>query len=585
MRRKLLFWFLYCFYLFAVLFLIDYVFYLFYRVQVIPKSFPSRLYSSITGINNNDKKSSFNNFNKAKKNNIIRIGCFGDSFTHGDEVNDSYDYPTLLQGIFQKNGYDNIEVLNFGIGGIGFHQAFNIWKFIGKEYSLDYVILGPLCFQHERDSTFTVSTEYNIKDNLYPLHARYILKNKGVELIDLNGNSGKERIINYISFIPYVKYLLYDIRPPAFLAAPLYCLLSNREFKRNPFYYRNNLEKEMSEIYKILLNEITTNVPQVILCHYENEIVNIGQSLNKNNMTSFLAYRSINFPYAAAYGHNSSIGNQLLAQQLFDCLIGRTESTLPLIKTATIFKKSIERNQIQKIKLSEYQEIRVEVDHVKLGCFYDTTYPGEKYENGPQCEPLINTFADTSSIIAFQNNDSSILDWVFMSFDFEVNEHIAVTMRLKNNGTVKDIPLGNVKLLHPGLNIGVVDIGTVYSFQDMKILKIAKCALDRRSSFLDTKEVVLLLQGIPILSAKVRKKDKDLEFHSINGHFLVIKADGRKIVDISKLERTGLIYLFLDSGHEESSISIPIAQFIKMDKNVSFGKAIINPITIRVTKD
>jgi hypothetical protein len=96
----------------------------------------------------------------------------------------------------------------------------------------------------------------------------------------------------------------------------------------------------MSEIDKILLKRMARGVLQIILGHYKNEIVNIGKSINMNNLVSFQTPSLTSFPYQAAYNHNSPNGNQFLAQQLFDCLVGKEESTQSVIKTETILEKT-----------------------------------------------------------------------------------------------------------------------------------------------------------------------------------------------------------------------------------------------------
>lgn len=545
-----------------------------------PKSFLPSECNSITGCLQTDKKSCCKNFNKAKKSNVIRIGCFGDSYTLGNEVNDTYDYPTLLGDIFKRHGYDNVEVINFGMGGIGFHQAFNIWKFIGKEYNLDYVIFGPGCFQYDRDSTFTASLGFNIKDSILNLHARYVLKNKSVELIDLRGNNFKARAMNYLSFIPYSKYLSYDMLPPAFLAAPLYCFLPNRKLSRNPFYYKNNFKKEMSDIYKILFNEIAIGAPQVILCNYRNEIVNLGKSLNRDNVLSFYVHTPDNFPYKAACGHNSPNGNKLLAQQLFDCLTGKNESIQPVIETSTTFDNTAGENRIQKARLFEYTDIGIEVKGIKLGHFYDPTVrQWSKYCAGQECVPLVNTLSDVTSIIAFQDKTRSILDWVFLSLETDINENMPVTIRVRNINGSKDFALAKVGSLYPGLNIGIVDIGPYFFNQESNLLTVKKNILLKAARLLEDKgEIIVLLQNIPVLSAKIKGKSKNLEFHSVSGRFLTIRADGREIVDTPKLEQTGPIYLFLESKQQESVLRIPLASWIKIDNKLLFGKRILLPV-------
>jgi hypothetical protein len=579
-RKTLLFYFLFCIYLSVVLLVIDYLVYLFYMSKITPTTFPLSADSLITGHIVINKKSSFKNFNNVKNSNVIRIGCFGDSFTNGDEVNAVYDYPSLLQNLFGQHGYNNVEVLNFGISGSGFHQVFNVWELIGKEYSLDYIILGPLCFQYNRDFTFASSTEDDIKEAVFHFHPRYVLKNKDVELVNLSGDNFKERFRDYLSFIPRIKYLLYDIRPPAFLAAPVYCLLPGRQLKRNPFYYRNNLNKEMFEIDKILLKKMARGVPQIILCHYKNEIVNIGKSINMNNLVSFWTSSPISFPYKAAYNHNSPNGNQFLAQQLFDCLVGKEESTQSVIKTETMLEKIKVKNQIRKTKLSEYRDIGIEVKGIKLGRFYDPLVKDRYgYCQGPQCDRLINTFSDITSAIAFGDKNRSILGWVFLSLDFEIEDNAPITMQVRNKDQLKEFILGKVEPLASGLNIGIIDIGLSCFNPENNLLESKEDILVKCADSLEGKrEVIILLQDIPILLAKVKGKNENLEFHPINGRFIIIRADGREIVDISKLEQTGYIYLFLESKQRGSILRIPIARWVKINNKVFLDKRILYPI-------
>lgn len=49
---------------------------------------------------------------------VVRLACFGESFTHGDEVGDPDCWPALLE-----SGDPGIEALNFGVGGYGTDQA------------------------------------------------------------------------------------------------------------------------------------------------------------------------------------------------------------------------------------------------------------------------------------------------------------------------------------------------------------------------------------------------------------------------------------------------------------------------------
>lgn len=554
----------------AALLAIDYLFYLSYIARVMPRPLPS-LCSPITGCLGNIKKSSFRNFDRVKNSGVIRIGCFGDSFTHGDEVSDIYDYPTLLQGIFRKGGYDNVEVINFGIGGIGFHQVFNIWKFIGRGYELDYIILGPGSFQRHRDSTFTASTEYDIKDGIMTLHARYILRNKDAELVDLTGDSDKARITNYLSFIPHRKYLLYDMLPPAFLAAPAYCLSRGMSPKHNPFYYRNDLKKEMREIHKILLNKMAGGIPQLILCHYNDEIVDIGNELDKDNLSGFLPCLPQSFPYKTAYGHNSPLCNQLLAEQLFECLTGKRESIQSVIETVTATGEGMDREPARKRRLCDYEDIGIEIGGVRLGRFYCSAVA--------ECESEADAFSGIASVIAFPDKSGSIMDSLFLALELEINDGAGFTMKMKNINGFKEFLLPKVELLYPGVSIGVMDSSRFSFERNGNLLVIKKSALKNYTGSPDIAgEVVISLEGVPVLSAKFSRDAEEAEFHPVNGRFLTIAADGGKMLDVSRLERTGTIYVFLDGGDGGYPLKIPLARWIKTDKEVSFGRPLLYPM-------
>jgi len=239
-----------------------------------PKELDSLTMSRL-GFFKSEKKSSFVNFEPSKPKGIIRVGCFGDSFTYGDEASDVNDYPSLLQKIFIQNGYDNFQVINFGCSWYGFGQAFIMWKYIGSKYGLDYILLGPACFQFVRDCTFNHTENFEI----YYMHARYILEGNGLKLIDVAGSTLEQRMKNYYKFIPRLRYLRFDAEPPVFLR----CLIPKGRVLRNPFYYyKGSLKEESTNIYSLLLSEMADSGARVVLNHYEENIINIGNKLAEN---------------------------------------------------------------------------------------------------------------------------------------------------------------------------------------------------------------------------------------------------------------------------------------------------------------
>jgi hypothetical protein len=549
---------IYVFYLLAIIFLADYFFYLSYRSKIIPSELPNNKLTKLQamlGWVGPGKKSSFSNFEKTKKTGIIRIGCFGDSFTWGDEVGYSYDYPSLLQEIFFKKGYKNVEVINFGMSWYGFQQSFMLWELLGREYALDYVVLGPACFQQVRDSTFnqTFADSY-LKGYVDALHARYILKGRGIKRIEVIGNTTRERVLNYYRFMPHLVYLKFDSNPPSFLVAPIACLFPHRKLKVNPFYYKSDLIKEINEIYRIALLKMADVTPQVILGNYDQGIVSLARNLDKENIFASFLYYPQHFPYLVTLYHNSPLGNEVLAQQMFDLLMHKTESALAVIQTEDAGKELVAGVQIRKRRLSEYKSITVEMNQVGIGRLYYA---------GISSLPI--------SLIAFKSPATSILDAVFLPLDFEIKEGTPVSLRFKTSYGIHDVILGRIRLLHPGLNIGVIDfdfqkIDTYNKFIQVDIDAISKIKL---LPLKKNDTITVLLNNQQILSARVHSKTGSLNFFSTDGRFGVIRADGDVGISIEDLPTEGIVYAVLSGGEEK--IRLPLANWHKIKKKVSLG--------------
>lgn len=77
---------------------------------------------------------------------IRRIAVFGDSFTFGDEVSDHETWAHLLD-----ERSDSVEVLNFGVHGYGIDQALVYLQDDGVRYQPDYVVLGFVWFDIQRN--------------------------------------------------------------------------------------------------------------------------------------------------------------------------------------------------------------------------------------------------------------------------------------------------------------------------------------------------------------------------------------------------------------------------------------------------
>ena len=361
---RIRFWFGYTIYLLFILAFVDYLFYLRYK---------KNLYSELTvftepiresretvdvetldpptlsriGFFRPDRSSSFVNFKKEKGERTFRIGCFGDSFTYGAEVEDGFDYPALLNATFKHEGFDRVEVLNFGYQNHGFHQAFILWDTVGGRYDLDAVLLGPQGFSDERDVRFNHTRDrLGWREPAY-LHSRYVLAGQGVERIDVIGDSDAERTREYFRFFPHYRYLRYDSQAPPFLA----CLIPRgRELTVNPFYYyRGDLFEEIIEIRKHLFSEMADREEQILLAHYDFKVTLFGASLQRDNLRVVQPIAPDHFPYTAFRSHNSPAGNQVFARQLFQILTDDTEGGQPLLRTGDVDPEVSTKPLVEKV--------------------------------------------------------------------------------------------------------------------------------------------------------------------------------------------------------------------------------------------
>lgn len=107
----------------------------------------------------------------------VRVLCFGDSFTHCDQVNnhETWQY-------YMEKGSNNLEVVNFGVPGFGLDQAF--LKFQKKQPLLeaDYVFIGFMPENIHRIMN-VFRPFYNPGTNLPLTKPRFILDNNQLKLI------------------------------------------------------------------------------------------------------------------------------------------------------------------------------------------------------------------------------------------------------------------------------------------------------------------------------------------------------------------------------------------------------------------
>jgi lysophospholipase L1-like esterase len=272
------------------------------------------------------RASSFGNFPEKKPPGVTRIGCFGDSVTWGSEVDDGLDWPGQLQERLRHRGRGDVEVLNFGNGSHGFHQSYLLWEALARRYELDRVLFAPQDFWPRRDTTFA-----NPFIDTRVLHARYVLRDGGLALVEPVGDDPADRARQFDRFVPPWRYLRYDRTAPAFLRA----LLPPGRTLANPFYYDGrDAEEEAFAIYAQLLARMAAGDPPVtVLLEPGSRFAELVAPLDVGVVR--LASGE-GFPLRAPGGHPSPWGQRAIAEQVLAALQGTPDGRPPRIELADL---------------------------------------------------------------------------------------------------------------------------------------------------------------------------------------------------------------------------------------------------------
>ena len=367
-----------------------------------------RLVGRVSG----DRTDFFLHFPTEKAPGTVRIGCFGDSFTHGDEVADGLDFPALLARRLAAGGA-RVEVLNFGMPWHGFHQSFMLWDREGRRYGLDYVVLGPAGFQPERDTTFQHAED---REPSY-LHALYVLDGGGVRLVEVAGTTPGERLDQYLRLVPRWDYLRYDRRAPAALRA----LVPAGFEVRNPFYYHwGSWEEEAHETYRRLIAAVARSGVQVLLPHLSAHIAALGSELNLPNVAAWPLHEEPRFPYLAPQGHFSPLGNALVAEQVAIALT-QGEPVLDVVRTEDVARLAEGADDAPR-RVEELADVRVALDDVVVGGFADAN-------RGAQVDPRAIVRTHARSLLGLEAARDSLLDACFVPTEIPLHAGAAIEAR------------------------------------------------------------------------------------------------------------------------------------------------------------
>lgn len=391
------------------------------------------------------KKSSFVNFDRQKPPRVVRIGAFGDSFTYGDEVDEDSDYPAQLQRALTEAGVTNVEVLNFGTSWFSFGQSHIMWDEVGRNFSLDYVLLGPAGFNPERETQFN----HTYGRSPYYLHSRYVLDKGGIRLVDVPGETHGERFRSYYSFVPGRDVLRYERGDLAFLAA----LLPDDRRIGNPFYYDARGRKaEAVAIQKDLLQDMKKSGSPVLAAVYptHDNVKVAADALTGGNFCITQFKRPSKFPYFAPEGHNSPTGNALLARQYLATLLRRPIDAR-LFQTGDIDEKATV--PVVSGALSAFDSARIEINGIEAGIFNPLSppYAGRK-------APSFLHDDRVKSLIALKAAGSSLLDGVLVALpsDVPADAPLRIALQAPRGGQI--VELGRLRPLAAGLNLSKGDL-------------------------------------------------------------------------------------------------------------------------------
>ena len=376
-------------------------------------------------------------FPKQKSPNAVRIGIFGDSFIEGDEVAPGHEVPTMLQKKFDRAGLKNVEVINFGLGGRGVSHMYLLWDFIGKDYGLDYVILFPFDFHKLRDESFCNFCSHE------GVYARFIIQDGGFKLIPIVGNSWREAIETYHSFFTPWPYIRYDNKMPMFLKV---FLPGRFHGWTNPFYYkiRKFHRGEILDIYQMLFHDMA-QVNNLVIVANDAEIYSLDEKM-KGDKVRFLKsqVQFVNSLYYAPKFHNSALGTDLRAAELFSWLIGLKA---PSLKTVEFLPGRVNDTGVkdrEPMPVYTYQEVYASLGSFPIADFV-TGLDGHYY--GGLGKKFNFRKHKTVSLLSIDllYDPLSAIHMRFLPLNFFLHENDPIILTFKLNSTLVTVPIGVVE--------------------------------------------------------------------------------------------------------------------------------------------
>ena len=384
----------------------------------------------------------FLNFPEKKEKGTIRIGTFGDSHTFGAEVEKTATYPYYLQKLFDRNYPDqSIEILNFGVEGVGFPHQFFLWEKYAESYQLDYILLGPVGFYSNRNTRFIPPFSFDWFS--FPQNRFILTDQRGIKDIHIKGKTLQERYKNYYRFIPSGIALQYDK-----IAFKVFEILIPflRDKTPNPFYYTKLSEDEETfQINNQLLKKIYSVYPKKILFFTSSDhISSLYSNILNIYQNQFYNFNKITVPtkrFYEVFFHESSLGNELTAQVYFNALLGKTQFSLNVIKC--YFR---DENNITNDILLEDSDLTLGSSIEFLGGKNLLFNLKENVSDHHFKEGFYQKISSVKGIKSFLAllNKNNFLTSVYIPLSFQLKEGMDLYIKLKGTSRIK---IGEVKSL------------------------------------------------------------------------------------------------------------------------------------------
>lgn len=467
----------------------------------------------------NDRDSAFTRFDAEKPGGETRVCTFGSSFTFGAEVDGHSDYPTLLAGAFRRLGRDDVRVLNFGVGGYGFHQSYQLWEHVHERYGCDFSLVFPGRWFPERDTVFN----YDPTKVPYWIHARYVLRGDDVELVEVPGGTHTERFDAYYRYVPLWRFLRYDREPPLALRS----LRPRGSPPSNPFYYdASSAEEEAQRTYRILLERMAASGEPIVVGTFSEVDFATTRSVRAPNFRRFLLERHRSFPYAAAYSHQGALGNDVVARAFLVQLVDGAPLEVPLLRTRGLDRSASAAPPAGPgPPLSSYASVRVHLGGAPIGRFTSVD-PGSR-------DSLAE--AGTHSLLAVKGPDQSLAEACFLPLARALRGGEAATWETATEDRPAALP--PLRLLAPGVPLGVLDVPDL-EFDQRRL------ELTRGESL--TGPVRLLLDGEPVLAGEWNGRIRSRAHLEPPGEpCRRLRASRGGWLDPTRLPETGLLELVL----------------------------------------